>query len=156
MAKGEDGDEMSRSIRLLLAEDHASMRAAIRGVLANNIDLQVVGEAVDGAEAMSLAEDLLPDVVVMDINMPRINGIEAARHIKTHFPRIALLGLSVNANEYRDAMLEIGAAAVIQKERMEEDLRDAIRAAVQEVKRLPESPEGGDWNVPPGMTPVDR
>jgi DNA-binding NarL/FixJ family response regulator len=141
---------MSRSIRLLLAEDHASMRAAIRGVLADNIDLHVVGEAVDGAEAMSLAEDLLPDVVVMDINMPRINGIDAARHIKTHFPHIALLGLSVNANEYRDAMLKIGASAVIQKERMVEDLQDAIRAAVQEVKRSPEEPEATDRSAPSG------
>lgn len=146
---------MGRSIRLLLAEDHASMRAAIRGVLADNIDLHVVGEAVDGAEAMSLAEDLLPDVVVMDINMPRINGIDAARHIKTHFPHIALLGLSVNANEYRDAMLKIGAAAVIQKERMAEDLEDAIRAAVQEVKRFPEVSEVSDRSVPPDTTPVD-
>lgn len=147
---------MGRSIRLLLAEDHASMRAAIRGVLADSIDLHVIGEAVDGAEAMSLAEDLLPDVVVMDINMPRINGIDAARHIKTHFPHIALLGLSVNANEYRDAMLKIGAAAVIQKERMAEDLQDAIRAAVQEVKRFPEVSEVGDRSVPPDTTPVDR
>jgi DNA-binding NarL/FixJ family response regulator len=147
---------MSRSIRLLLAEDHASMRAAIRGVLADHIDLHVVGEAVDGAEAMSLAEDLLPDVVVMDINMPRINGIDAARHIKSHFPHIAILGLSVNANEYRDAMLKIGAAAVIQKERMAEDLKDAIRAAVQEVKHLPEVSEVSDRSVPPDTTPVDR
>lgn len=127
---------MSRPIRLLVAEDHAMTRTAIRSVLADQADLQIVGEATDGSEAMSLTEDLLPDVVVMDINMPRMNGIDAARYIKIRFPRIAVLGLSVNANEYRDTMLKVGAAAVIQKERMLDELHAAIRTAVQDARSL--------------------
>lgn len=128
-------DGTCRPIRLLVAEDNAMMRTAIRSVLADQTDLRVVGEATDGSEATALTEDLLPDVIVMDINMPRMNGIEAARYIKIHFPRIAILGLSVNADEYRNTMLEVGATAVIQKEAMHE-LHGAIRVAVQEARRL--------------------
>ncbi|SLM46554.1 Two component transcriptional regulator, LuxR family (fragment) [Nitrospira japonica] len=147
-------DGRCRPIRLVVAEDNAMMRMVIRRMLADQTDLRVVGEAVDGSEATALTEDLLPDVVVMDINMPRMNGIEAARYIKLHFPHIAILGLSANADEYRDTMLELGAKAVIQKETMYE-LNGAIRAAVQEIKHshgttLTNEPRPG--GEPPGAT----
>lgn len=124
-----------RSIRLLLVDDHAMTRIAIRGVLANQSDIEILGEADDGVEAIRLAARLQPDVIVMDIYLPGMTGIDAARHIKTRFPRMAIVGLSAYANEQRDTMQAVGASAVVPKEKIVEQLHAAIRLAAQETRR---------------------
>lgn len=118
-------------IQVLLVDDHAMMRQGLRAVLDTYEDIQVVGEAQDGAEAVKLVRELRPRVVVMDINMPTMNGIEATTSIKTHWPETIVVGISVNAQEDNgDAMKRAGAATVLTKDNAVGQLRDAI---VQEV-----------------------
>ncbi len=109
------------------------IRQALRSVLDAYDDLQVVAEAQDGVEAVKLVGDLRPRVVVMDINMPRMNGINATTHIKTHWPETIVIGISVNTgDDNSDAMKRAGAATVLLKERVVDRLHDAI---VDEVGR---------------------
>jgi DNA-binding NarL/FixJ family response regulator len=94
-------------------------------------DIQVVGEAWNGEEAVAAVQHLRPAVVVMDINMPKKNGIEATAEIKARHPEIAVIGLSVNADgDNRDAMLRAGAAVLLTKEAAVERLYSAIQEAV--------------------------
>lgn len=91
-----------------------------------------IGEAQNGSEAVSLVKELRPQVVVMDINMPKMNGIEATARIKTQWPQTIVVGISVNAeDDNRMAMLRAGAARLLTKEQAVEQLHDAI---VQEVR----------------------
>ena len=106
---------VKRAIRVLLVDDHAGMRQVLRGFLAACPGLEVVGEAGNGEEALQSVQRLSPSVVVMDVNMPRLNGIEATVRIKQTYPHVAVVGLSVNAEDYRDAMIEAGATAVLSK-----------------------------------------
>lgn len=145
-----------RSIRLLLVDDHAMTRMAIRGVLASQTDIEIVGEADDGVGAIRLAARLEPDVIVMDIYLPGMTGIDAARHIKTRFPQMAIIGLSVFANEHRDTMKAVGASAVVPKEKIVEQLHAAIRLAVQETGResdLRGATVAGSTEEPPPSVP---
>ncbi len=115
-------------IRVLLVDDHAMMRQGLRSVLEGYADIEVVGEACDGEEAVNSVGALLPKVVVMDINMPRMDGIAATQHIRTHHPEIVILGLSVNASpENQQAMRKAGAALLLTKEAAVEHLYLAIR-----------------------------
>src|SRR6478736_551016 len=91
------------------------MRQVLRGFLTTCPGLEVVGEAGNGEEALRSVHMLSPSVVVMDINMPRLNGIEATVRIKQTYPHVAIVGLSVNAEDYRDAMIKAGATAVLSK-----------------------------------------
>lgn len=118
-------------VQVLLVDDHKMVRQGLRSVLDAYDDLQVVAEAGDGAEAVKLVGDLRPRVVVMDINMPRMNGIEATTHIKTQWPETTVIGISVNTGDANsDAMKRAGAAAVLPKDTAVDRLHDAI---VQEV-----------------------
>lgn len=118
-------------VQVLLVEDHAMVRQGLRSVLDAYDDLHVVAEARDGTEAVKLVEDLRPRVVVMDINMPRMNGIEATTHIKSHWPETTVIGISVNiGDDNSDAMKRAGAAAVLPKDMAVDQLHNAI---VQEV-----------------------
>lgn len=95
-------------------------------------DIHVVGEACNGREAVELAEQLKPTVVVMDINMPVMNGIEATDHIKTHHPHIIVIGMSVNANgENQHAMKRAGASMLLTKEAAAEQLYISIKNFLQ-------------------------
>lgn len=119
------------SIRILLAEDHAVMRTGLRLVLERQPDFQVAGEASDGREAVNLAQKERPDVVVMDIGMPNLNGIEATRQICTTLPTCAVVILSMHSDEgYVLRALKAGAKGYLLKESAETDLIAAIRAVV--------------------------
>lgn len=119
-------------IRILLADDHAVMRSGLRALLQQQEGLQVVGEASDGREAVALTESLGPDVVVMDLTMPNLNGVEAARQITTKFPQVAVVILSMHSDEaYVLRALKAGARGYLLKEAAESDLISAIRAVQQ-------------------------
>jgi DNA-binding NarL/FixJ family response regulator len=116
-----------RIVQVLLVDDHAMVRQGLRAVLESYDDIQVIGEAQNGSEAVSLVEELRPQVVVMDINMPKMNGIEATARIKTQWPQTIVVGISVNAeDDNRMAMLRAGAARLLTKEQAVEQLHDAI------------------------------
>jgi len=119
-------------IRILLADDHTVMRNGLRLLLERQPDLQVVGEAADGREAVDLAEAAKPDVVVMDIAMPHLNGVEAARQITTRCPHTAIAILSMHSDEsYVIRSLKAGARAYLLKDSAEADLIAAIQAIMK-------------------------
>ena len=117
-------------IRVLLADDHTLIRAGLRMVVDAQPDLAAVGEADDGREAVALAETLKPDVIVMDIGMPSLNGIEACRQIRETLPETQVVMLSMHSDEgYVLRALKAGAKAYLLKDSAEADLAQAIRAA---------------------------
>jgi len=116
-------------VRILLADDHTVMRNGLRLLLERQPNLQVVGEAADGRQAVVLSESANPDVVIMDIGMPNLNGIEAARQIVSHNPRTAIAILSMHSDEsYVIRALKAGARAYLLKDSAEADLLAAVRA----------------------------
>lgn len=116
-------------IRVLLAEDHVVVREGTRELIRKEQDMEVVGEAGDGEEAIDLATKLQPDVVIMDISMPRVNGIEATKRIKELYPATAVLILTAYDNEqYIFALLDAGAAGYLLKNVRRSELIDAVRA----------------------------
>ncbi len=120
------------AIRILLADDHALMREGIRKILEEADDLEVVGEAGDGQEAVRLTRQLRPDVVLMDIAMPEMNGVEATREIKEVLPRTAILALSAYDDDaYVFALLEAGAAGYLLKGALSRQLVAAIQSVHQ-------------------------
>ncbi len=122
----------ARFIRVLLVDDHAMLRQGLRGIVDAYDHLHVVGEAGDGQEAIDSVRKLKPDVVVMDINMPRMNGIEATKRIKEEFPHIAVIGLSVHEEgDLAQTMREAGICGYVRKESAVETLCHAIEEASQ-------------------------
>ena len=116
-------------IKILLAEDHVVVRQGTRQLLEREQDLEVVGEAGDGEEAVRLASQLKPDVVIMDVAMPKLNGIEATKQIKALLPSAAVLILSgYDYDEYIFGLLEAGAAGYLLKDVSGDELIGAIRA----------------------------
>ena len=116
-------------IRVMLVEDHILVREGSKELLDREIDLQVVAEAGDGEEAVRLAATHHPDVIIMDIAMPKLNGIEATRQIKAADPAIAVLVLTAyDDDQYIFAFLEAGAAGYLLKDVSAEDLVKAVRA----------------------------
>lgn len=119
-------------IEVLLAEDHTIVRKGLRSLLDGATDMRVVGEADDGREAVEKTARLRPDVVVMDIAMPILNGLEATRQIRRRFPDIKVVILTMHRNEeYIFQVLRAGAAAYVVKQAAPEDLVSAIRAICQ-------------------------
>ncbi len=120
------------TIHVVLVDDHAMIRQGLRTMLEGYRDIQVIGEAANGDEAIRLARTMQPDVVLMDINMPKVNGIEATAVIKRSFPKMTIVGLSVNADRSnREAMIQAGAATLLTKEVPVEVLYQAIQEAVE-------------------------
>jgi DNA-binding NarL/FixJ family response regulator len=118
-----------KKIRILLADDHTVMRSGLRVLLERQADLQVVGEAADGREAVELAGKLAPDAAVMDIAMPQLNGLDATRQITSRNPHTAVVVLSMHSDEgYVARALKAGARGYLMKDSAEADLINAIRA----------------------------
>ena len=116
-------------ITILLADDHAMVREGTREILERYPDLDVIGEAEDGEQAVHLACRLLPDVVLMDIGMPHVNGIEATRRIKVQCPQVAILVLTAyDDDQYVIAILQAGAAGYLLKSARGSELVEAVRA----------------------------
>lgn len=116
-------------IRILIADDHAVVREGTRRILEQESDMEVVGEAGDGEEAVNLATSLKPDVAIMDISMPKMDGIEATKLIKAACPSISVLVLSAyDDDQFVFSLLEAGAAGYLLKSVRSRELVDAIRA----------------------------
>ncbi len=117
------------TIRILLAEDHVVVRQGTRQLLEHEPDFEIVGEAGDGEEAVRLAAQLKPDVVIMDVAMPKLSGIEATKQIKAQLPSVIVLVLTgYDYDEYVFSMLEAGAAGYLLKNVSGDELIHAIRA----------------------------
>jgi two-component system, NarL family, response regulator NreC len=120
---------MTSKIHILIADDHTLLRNGICAILEDEQDMLIVGEANDGREAVRLANQLKPNVVLMDIAMPLLNGLEATRQIKREHPEINVLVLTMYDNEeYFRKMLEVGASGYIIKRAAATELVSAIRA----------------------------
>jgi DNA-binding NarL/FixJ family response regulator len=158
------------TIRILLAEDHTIVRKGLRSLLDGEAGIRVVGEAADGREAVAKVGQLLPDVVVMDIAMPALNGLEATRQIRNRFPKVKVLILTMHADEeYIPQVLQAGASGYVVKQAAPEELVSAVQAVyqgelflspsisrtvAQEYARQAEASTGQDHDDP--LTPRER
>ncbi len=125
-------------IRVLLADDHKMLRDGLAGLLREQSDIEVVSEAADGQMAIELAHKVQPDVIIMDVTMPRINGVEATRRLSQELPHIRVIGLSMHEKEdMANAMREAGAVAYITKGAPSEILTAAIRDCMTEKRPTP-------------------
>lgn len=117
------------TIRVLLADDHALMREGLRALLSTVGDIEVVGEAANGHTALDFVQQLAPDVVIMDIAMPVLNGVEAARLIRGRFPATRLIMLSMHStSEHVHRALAAGASGYLLKESAVREVIEAVRA----------------------------
>jgi DNA-binding NarL/FixJ family response regulator len=126
-ARPTQNDRPGRRIRLALVDDGERTRRALRALFATCPDLEVVGEAADGAEALRLVARERPDVVIMDLRRPDVDGLQATRRIKRRWPRVRVLVLTLDA-ETRDEALGAGADAFVAKGDPADALLEAIRA----------------------------
>ncbi len=116
-------------MRILLVDDHAMVRKSLACVLGWEADIEVVGEAGDGKLAVEMTQELRPDIVLMDINMPMMNGIEATRRIHVEQPQVLVIGLSMFADEeHAKQILDAGAVAYVSKSESAERLVAEVRA----------------------------
>jgi PAS domain S-box-containing protein len=122
-------ERLNSKISVLVADDHKIMREGLCGLLRSLPDIEVVGEAFDGETAVELARQLHPNIIIMDVNMPGMNGIDATRHIMSEMPDVKVIGLSMHEEADRaSAMLKAGAVDYIHKASPSEDLIASIRA----------------------------
>jgi DNA-binding NarL/FixJ family response regulator len=120
---------MQKKIRILLVDDHAMVRQGFRLILAAQSDMEIIGEAGNGREAVELSDKLKPDIVVMDVAMPELNGIEATRRIAESSPRTRVLALSMYKDSvYVREILRAGARGFLLKDAIDRDLLAAVRA----------------------------
>jgi DNA-binding NarL/FixJ family response regulator len=127
--------EPGNNVRVLLVDDHVIVRQTLRGLLQACPNIEVVGEASDGAEAIACVGRLQPAVVVMDMNTKKLDGITAARLIKRQYPHVLVLGFSADLKEYNVyTMQQAGAFEVLQQEDALKDLYAAIQRAVAAIQ----------------------
>lgn len=118
--------------RILLVDDHELMRQGLRSILEREENVEIVGEASSGREAVALSRKVEPDVVVMDVGMKDLNGIDATRQIRSDLPRVRVIALSSHSDSrYVSAMLEAGASGYVLKANAYADLREALQAVRQ-------------------------
>ena len=118
------------TVRVLLVDDHKMMREGLRALLEDIHDIEIIGEASDGRTALDLVRTLAPDVVVMDVGMPDLNGIEATRRIRAEHERVKVVALSTHTDKrYVHHMLEAGASGYVLKIAAYDELLRAVRAA---------------------------
>ncbi len=123
---------MNQKIRILLADDHAVVRKGFRMILAAQPDMEIVGEAGNGKECVTMAEQLMPDMVVMDVAMPELNGIEATRRLAASNPQIRVLALSMHKDSvYVREILRAGARGYLLKDSSDVELLAAVRAVAR-------------------------
>ena len=116
-------------LRILLVDDHEAFRQRVCKLLRNTPGLELVGEAGNGEEAVRLAGELKPDIVIMDVVMPRLNGLEATRLIKHEFPSIKMIALSLHGDSgFRRAMLDAGASTYLLKDNVGHELPGVLRS----------------------------
>ncbi len=119
-------------IRILVADDHGVVRKGLRLILERHDGFEVIGEAADGREAIRLAEKLAPDIVIIDVGMPQLNGIDATAQILHRDPKLGIIILSMHSDEgYIVRALSAGAKGYLLKESAEEDLVQAVRIVAQ-------------------------
>jgi PAS domain S-box-containing protein len=124
--------DLGRKIRVILVDDHAVVRQGMANLLGDESDIEVVGQAADGQEAVELASKILPDVILMDMSMPKLNGVEATRIIHNDWPEIRIVGLSMFEEADRaQAMRDAGAVNYVTKSGPAEELINAIRTSVR-------------------------
>ena len=124
---------MTDPIRILIADDHTIVRQGLARLLEEQADLKVIGEATNGQAAVKQAIELTPDVVILDIAMPRMNGIEAAKRIRKHLPKTKILILSMYSHEhYIHELLETGISGYLLKDSSGRDIIRAIHAAMND------------------------
>jgi DNA-binding NarL/FixJ family response regulator len=122
---------MKRTIRILLADDHTIVRQGMALLLEEQPDLEVVGEAVNGQAVVDMALELVPDIIIMDIAMPLLNGIEAAKRVRKSLPECKILILSMYSHEhYIHQLMETGISGYLLKDSSGQDIIKAIRAAM--------------------------
>jgi DNA-binding NarL/FixJ family response regulator len=137
-------------IRVLLAEDHETVRQGLKLLIDGQPDMQVVGEVGDGEAAVTQVPDLRPDVAVLDVSMPRMNGLAAARAIRERVPGTAIVALTRYSDAaYVKALLEAGASGYVLKRSPSGELLDAIRAAARGEQHL-------DASIAPSVQPRMR
>ena len=120
---------LGNKIKILLADDHAVLRAGLKLLLNSEPDMEVIGEAADGREAVRASRQINPDIVLMDINMPRLNGVEATREICRLNPEIKILALTMYEDDgYIHQMLKAGAVSYVSKKAADIELINAIRS----------------------------
>ena len=123
---------MSDRVRILLADDHAILRQGLKLILSAHADLEVVGEAANGRDAVALAEKLQPDIVLLDVQMPELNGIEATKKMVAANSRIRILVLSMHKEAiYVREILRAGARGYILKDAIDTELLDAVRSVAK-------------------------
>jgi DNA-binding NarL/FixJ family response regulator len=125
-------------IKVLLVDDHAFVRSGVKAILQDEEDIEVIGEAGSGEEAIRKADSMLPDLIVMDVNMPNIDGIEATRRIKEKHPSISVVILTVNNEEvFLIEAIRAGAASFLLKDSSSEQLVSSIRAVADGASLIP-------------------
>lgn len=124
--------EPAMKTRILLAEDHATVREGIKLLVNKQADMEVIGEAGDGAAAIEKADELAPDLVVMDVSMPGMNGLRATRSLRRKFPNIKILTLTRHTDDgYLQQLIEAGVNGYVLKQSAPTELINAIRAVVE-------------------------
>jgi two-component system, NarL family, response regulator NreC len=133
----------NRPIRIILADDHQIVRQGLRSMLEEVPDMEIIAEADNGRTVLKLAQELLPDVIIMDLSMPELNGIEATRQILSEAPEVKVIALSMHSDSlFVLNMIKSGASGYLLKECALEELVKAIRAVVDHKTYL--SPEVSD------------